>query len=72
MWLAQATRLDVSISDSRFFSLIGRIRSVAVGVFKQRFNLGLEILLFDRYKRLMLPVPRRSFNLGLEILLFDR
>ena len=37
-----------------------------------RFNLGLEILLFDRYRNLLLlPLLYCRFNLGLEILLFD-
>ena len=62
----------VSISDSRFFSLIAKsgIRGRSAD---RCFNLGLEILLFDR--RVVVqevhPVIAR-FNLGLEILLFDR
>ena len=37
-----------------------------------RFNLGLEILLFDRDITLKAQQSLVSFNLGLEILLFDR
>ena len=37
------------------------------------FNLGLEILLFDRNLDVEgTPIPHGRFNLGLEILLFDR
>ena len=37
----------VSISDSRFFSLIASAR-LSIYLFLHGFNLGLEILLFDR------------------------
>ena len=36
-----------------------------------RFNLGLEILLFDPNSSNSLAAFNNSFNLGLEILLFD-
>ena len=41
---------------------------------QQRFNLGLEILLFDRILNRRISNSRGivCFNLGLEILLFDR
>ena len=40
---------------------------------ESRFNLGLEILLFDRQSKLCVSrMNTCRFNLGLEILLFDR
>ena len=36
------------------------------------FNLGLEILLFDRAPTAPASSQEQGFNLGLEILLFDR
>ena len=63
----------VSISDSRFFSLIGGNANRTVPTLP-RFNLGLEILLFDRSNLFASgnPTATYGFNLGLEILLFDR
>ena len=62
----------VSISYSRFFSLMGR-HAVANHRCQRaaRFNLVLEILLFDGRSNPVLPRGEVRFNLVLEILLFD-